>query len=378
MSGAISFRYLNEDDMIQAGVRDMGKCIESMEEMFALLDRGDYRMGGAHANEHGIKVVFPKVTEIENMPTDEPDKRFMAMPAYLGGKFHMFGIKCYGSNQKNKEKELPRSILMMSLMDVETGAPLAYMSANILSAMRTGAVAGVGFKYLSKKNPKIAGIVGPGTMSRYTLDALMLCQPSIREIKIKGRGKESIDIFLKMCKEKYPQIEKYTICESIQDACEESDIVYFGTTNATKFEDNPYINEKWLKKGALVISASALLVDTDFISDAEKCKVVADNYRMYEDWGEGRELPTQRTVSTLLGMGFYDAVQEGKLKKENITNIAEIICGEKSGRDTDEQIVLYAIGGMPIEDVAWGSECYKVAEEKNIGTSLCLWEQSRL
>lgn len=40
---------------------------------------------------------------------------------------------------------------MMTLMDVETGIPLAYMSANILSAMRTGAAAGIGAKYLAKK-----------------------------------------------------------------------------------------------------------------------------------------------------------------------------------------------------------------------------------
>ena len=31
----------------------------------------------------------------------------MAMPAYLGGKFDMAGVKWYGSNVGNREKGLP-------------------------------------------------------------------------------------------------------------------------------------------------------------------------------------------------------------------------------------------------------------------------------
>ena len=135
MGTKLDFLYLNEDDMLAAGVADMGRCMSAMEDMFVLLDRGDYRMGGEDANEHGIRVSFPKTSDIEGMPLHKPDYRFMAMPAYLGGRFHSFGIKSYGSNPDNQQKGLPRSILMLTLMDTETGAPIAYMSANILSAM---------------------------------------------------------------------------------------------------------------------------------------------------------------------------------------------------------------------------------------------------
>ncbi|MEI5579377.1 2,3-diaminopropionate biosynthesis protein SbnB, partial [Streptomyces brasiliscabiei] len=78
------------------------------------------------------------------MPKPTADRRLMAMPAYLGGDFQTSGVKWYGSNIANREKGLPRSILMFILSDTDTGAPLAYMSANLLSAYRTGAVPGVG------------------------------------------------------------------------------------------------------------------------------------------------------------------------------------------------------------------------------------------
>lgn len=378
MAGSmVDFLYLSEQDMIKAGVLNMAKCIPSMEEMFKLLVAGDYRMGGDNGNEHGIRLSFPKTSDVPGMPLAEPDKRMMAMPAYLGGKYKLYGCKTYGSNPHNKEYGQPRSILMMQLLDSITGAPMAYMSANLLSAMRTGAVCGLGAKWLANKDAHIVSIIGPGVMSRYTLDAFMVSRPNIDTIKIKGRGQENIERFIKFAQDKYPQIKNCVICNSIEDACRESDIIFYGTTNAAKFEDNPYVEEAWIKPGAVIIAASALLVKTDFLSK-ENVKLVADNYAMYAGWGEGRELPTQKTVSTLLGMGFYDAVTEGKIARESITELGNIINGKEKSRDNKDQIMVYAVGGMSLEDVAWGYECYKNALENNIGVKLNLWDEPEL
>lgn len=373
----IDFLYLSEQDMLKAGVSDMPSCVASMEDMFKLLYIGDYRMGGEDANEHGIRLSFPKTSNIPGMPLHEPDKRMMAMPAYLGGKYRLYGCKTYGSNPHNGEKGQPRSILMMQLLDAETGAPMAYMSANILSAMRTGAVSGLGAKWLARKNPKVVSIIGPGVMSRYTLDAFMAVQPGIEIVKIKGRGRSSIDRFKEFTKKHYPQIKECIVCDSYEDACRDSDIIFYGTTNAAKYEDNPNVEESWIKPGAVIISASALLVKTDFLAKPN-VKLVADNYAMYAGWGEGNPLPTQKTVSTLLGMGFYDAVTEGKIKRDSITELGAIIAGDAQGRENDDQIVVYAVGGMSLEDVAWGYECYQNALKEEIGVKLNLWETPEL
>ena len=64
--------------------------------------------------------------------------------------------------------------------------------------------------------------------------------------------------------------------------------------------------------------------------------------------------------------------------RESITEMGEILAGKKTGRDNDDQILLYAVGGMPIEDVAWGYDVYMNAIEKGIGTKLNLWEKPAL
>ncbi|WOC31740.1 MULTISPECIES: tyramine oxidase subunit B [Caproicibacterium] len=378
MDTSIDFLYLSEEDMRKAGVQDMKGCIDTMQEVFSLMNKGDYRMGGPSGNDHGIKMSFPKASTIPDMPLDAPDRRFFAMPAYLGGKFHMCGIKCYGSNPQNRMRGLPRSILMLTLMDPETGAPRAYMSANVLSAMRTGAVPGLGARLLSVKNPKVVSIIGPGVMGKTAMDAFLTEQPSLDTVKVKGRSQTGIDSFLTYCKQHFPGIRNYRVCNSYEEVCRDADILCFGTTNAAKFEDNPYIKGEWLKPGALLISTSALLLDGDFLADSAKCRLVTDNFKMYAGWGAGKPYPTQRTVSTLLGMLFYDLVTAGQVKESEITDIGALINGRAEGRTSAEQIVVYAVGGMPTEDVGWGCRCLERAKASGIGRRLSLWENPAL
>lgn len=369
----IDILFLSEKDLIECGVKNMKNCIDIMEKHFSLIGNGDYRMGGANGNEHGLKMSFPETSSIKNFPTNAPDYRFMAMPAYLGGIFHTCGIKTYGSNQSNRSKGLPRSVLMLQLLNSESGAPYAYMSANLISSMRTGAVPGLGIRYLSIKEPKTAAIIGPGVMGRTAALAIATEKPSVETIKIKGRSEKGIQEFIEFCKEYCPSFKNFVVCDSIESAAKESDIIYFGTTNAPKYEDNPYLSDEWIKPGALVISTSALLMDHKNWHDTKKIKLVSDDYKMYVGWGKGKPAPTQKSVSTLLGMSFYDAVVEGSVKESDLVEIGDIVNKKKVPRDNEEQIIIYAVGGMPTEDVAWGRFCYDEAVKKQIGTKLNLW-----
>ena len=53
------------------------------------------------------------------------------------------------------------------------------MSANLLSAYRTGAIPGVGAKYLARKDSKVVTIVGPGVMGKTSLAAFISVCPKI-------------------------------------------------------------------------------------------------------------------------------------------------------------------------------------------------------
>ena len=71
-------------------------------------------------------------------------------------------------------------------------------------------------------------------------------------------------------------------------------------------------------------------------------------------------------------------MRAGLLERDSIVNMADIIEGAEPGRQNDDQIFLYSVGGMPVEDVAWATEVYRTALDKGIGTTLNLWESPAL
>ena len=371
----IDLLYLNEDDMIAAGVKDMAGCVEAMEEMFKLMKVGDYRMGGANGNSHGCMVMFPESSPFPEMPVDGPDRRFMAMPAYLGGKFDMAGMKWYGSNAENKKKGLPRSILTLILNDKDTGAPLAFMSANILSAYRTGAVPGVGFKYFAKEDAKTIGIVGPGVMSKTALAAAMAVRPSIETVKVKGRGQASLNKFIRHVEKNYPDITVYAV-DTIEEAVRDSDIVSVSTSSPTGDPElYPYIAEEWIKPGAIIESTAALRFDDDFVIN--RARTVTDNIKLYEAWEEEMKPDAYNTIP-IPAVRVEDLIAQGRMKPEQIDDLGDVLLGKIPVHRSEDEVVIYSVGGMPVEDIAWGSMVYRNALKKGIGKKLNLWETPKM
>ncbi len=368
----LDFVYLSEPDMIEAGVTDMPSCVDTMEEMFALLHKGDYRMAGPNNDSHGAMITFPEEPTFPNMPTNTADRRLMAMPAYLGGDFRTCGVKWYGSNIANREKGLPRSILMMTLSDIDTGAPLAYMSANLLSAYRTGAIPGVGARYLARKDAKVIGLLGPGVMGKTSVAAFIAARPQIDTIKIKGRSQKSLDDFIGWLKETYPQVTNIQVVDSIEEVATDSDIISY--CNSGEIGDPstyPIIKREWLKPGAyLAMPASCSLCENMSGPDVRK---VMDSVGLYETWFEEVPKPSHCHIP-LVGMRFMDMIAEGQMDKDELEDLGAIVSGDSPGRQNDEEIIIMSVGGMPVEDVAWATKVYRNAIEKGIGVKLNLWD----
>lgn len=372
----IDFIYLSEPDMIKAGVTDMAACVDTMEEMFALLHHGDYRMAGPNSDSHGAMITFPESSPIPTMPKPTADRRLMAMPAYLGGEFGTCGVKWYGSNVANRERDLPRSILMFILNDIETSAPLAIMSANLLSAYRTGAIPGVGARYLARKDSKVIGLLGPGVMGKTSVAAFMAACPHIDTIKIKGRGQKSLDSFLTWVSVTFPQITQVDVVESIEDVVRGSDIVTYCNSGETGDPSlYPEVKREWVKPGAfLAMPASCRLDEGMEQGDVRK---VLDNTGLYQAWYEEVPKPAHNIIP-LVGVRFMDMIEEGKLALDDLDDLGSIVAGETPKRQSEDEIIILSVGGMPVEDVAWATKIYRNALEQGIGVNLNLWDQPEL
>lgn len=362
MGKKTEFLYLNEQDVIDAGVLDQSRCVEIMDEAFKLLGQGDYVMGGKLGNEHGQMIAFPDEPKFDGMPANGPDRRFMAMLAYLGGRFNVCGEKWYGSNIINPKRGLPRSILLITLNDPDTCEPIALMSGNLISAMRTGCVPGVGVKYLARKGAKKCAVIGAGPIGKACLKGIKAAAPDLTDIIIYDWSVEVAEKFAAFAGAELGLATQ--IAQSAEEAIREGDIVSFACSSI-----NPTtVKDEWLKAGSLCICTGGYQFEADAVLNN---KLVFDNPTMHQIWCDEEPMCQLPDASVWFGLS-----RSGKIPPiSEHTALGKIACGEAEGRRSEGEKIILATGGMPIEDVAWAYEIYQTAQKKGLGQMLKLWDE---
>ena len=367
---AVKTLLLSQSDLLKVGVMNMGECVDVVEDVFRLLGKGDYLMGGPLENEHGQMIFFPKEQRFPGMPVTGPDRRYMAMIAYLGGSYNICGEKWYGSNAENYKKGLPRSILTVILNDADTGIPLTIMSGNLISAMRTGAVPGVASKHLARKGSKTVGVIGGGVINKACLLAIKTAVPTIEEAYLydvlPDKGKE-------WAAEQSEKLGiKVTYVATIEEAVRKADVISIATSGVAF----PRIETEWLKPGCLVTFTGDADLDAEAFSNNT---VIADNWKMHEAFlVDGEEHPDGIDAVSVVAPSFHllKYITEGKYDPTGMVSLGEIVCGDKKGRKSDDEIILFITGGMPVYDLAWGKTLYERAVANGVGTDYVFFEEA--
>jgi ornithine cyclodeaminase/alanine dehydrogenase-like protein (mu-crystallin family) len=372
MDHRVEFLYLSEPDTIAAGVNNAEQCVNTCAEVFQLLAKGDYLMGSSNHNSHGMGIIFPKESPFPNMPVAGPDRRFFAMPAYLGGRFDVCGNKWYGSNAANTQKGLPRSILTMVLNDKDTGAPLAFMSANLLSAARTGAVPAVAARYLAKKDAGTIAMIGCGPINKSCFRNIMTQLHGIKKAYFFDLFLEKAQAAADWAKQTY-SIE-CSATDSLETALRDADVV---TVAASRLKPL-YIDSHWLKKGATVLLTGPATGDEDFWL---KNKLVLDHVGLHKNYVEEAVASGDRAnyYKGVIGGPIYTLIDAGKLPPlDEFTSLGQIVNQDKPGRTSDDDICVFVACGMAVFDVAWAYDVYQNALSKGIGQKLKIWDEPAL
>jgi ornithine cyclodeaminase len=300
------FVYLSEADLLQVGVLDAHRCVDVCEEVFRLLATGDYLMGGPNHNSHGIGLSFPTASPFPNMPLAGPDRRFVAMPAYLGGRFDVCGNKWYGSNAANTDNGLPRSVLTLTLNDKDTGEPLCFMSANLISSARTGAVPAVAGRYLALADAEVAVVIGCGPINQACYRSIAAQLPGLKRVLC-------YDLF----PEKAQQFADWSLAQldipgeavaALPDALAEGDVV---TVAASRLKPL-HVEDAWFKTGATVLLSGPLKADDAFWTNST---IVYDNVGLHEAYVEEAVASPDKQAGddAVIGGPLYALIDRGGL-----------------------------------------------------------------
>ncbi len=120
---------------------------------------------------------------INYLPRDTPDSFYRWAVMTGGGKRDGFVVARMlsdivswpgeqGQQKKNKHCIQPGTYCgLLFMFSVQNGMPVALINDGYLQHMRVGAGAGLGVKYLARKDSHVVGIIGSGGMARTYLEA---------------------------------------------------------------------------------------------------------------------------------------------------------------------------------------------------------------
>jgi ornithine cyclodeaminase len=255
------------------------------------------------------------------------------------------------------------------LNDKDTGSPLALMSANLLSAARTGGVPGVGAKYLARKDAEVVSVVGCGPINKACFVAIMTQLTSVKKIVCLDIFPDKANAFAEWVEKEYgiPSVG----VETAQEGFSGADVI---TIAASRLQPL-YFKDEWIREGATVLVSGPVNADESFWVNS---RIVFDHTLLHEAYVEDAIASgdKQGYYKDVIGGPIYRLIDDGKLPQlRDSTSLGQIVNGGKPGREDDEERIVFVACGMAVFDISWGYEMYRRAQEKGIGKSLLLWEE---
>ena len=277
-----------------------------------------------------------------------PDCFIHAMPAYER-ELEVAGLKWVSGYPPNTARGLPYITGLLVLNDCETGVPLAVMDCAWITAMRTGASAGISARYLARAGSSAAAFVGCGVQARTSLTALVEELPALAEARCYDLFPEAARRFIVDMAARFPRL-RFVSCASASEAVRPADVVV--TAIPIVVDPKPDLDAGMLKEGGLAV---ALDYDSAWTSAAmRECdKFCSDDI--------GQLLSTK-------GHGVYF----GGIPAAISADLGDLAAGLKLGRESDGERIFSMNMGIAVDDMVTAKVLYERALERGAGVRLPL------
>jgi ornithine cyclodeaminase/alanine dehydrogenase-like protein (mu-crystallin family) len=276
-----------------------GRAVEAVRDAFVAHARGDWTM--------------PPKVYVTNYPAGD----FRAMPALGGG--HAL-LKWITSFPGNPARGLPTVTGIVLVSDAATGELQAVLDAASVTALRTGAAAGLAAEVLGRVDAVTAAVVGAGVNGR----------AAARTFLARGRSVALWDVDAARAAQVAAELG-CSVAPSREDALA-ADLLVTVTPG----------HQVLLPEGALRPGQHVSLMGADGPGKAEVAVEELARARVFcDDWEQASH-----------GGELAAAVGAGVLRREAVTQLGDVLAGDATGRTGDGEITLFDSTGLAIQDLA--------------------------
>ena len=260
------------------------------------------------------------------------DERYIMATLAVADDPRVVATKSLVLNPRNRERGLPVLRSLVTLLDSQTGEPLAVLDGNWVTAKRTAGLSAVAARRMARPDSACIGFIGCGVQALSHLEAFRDLFP-LREVRAFGRGATNRDA---LCRAAEARGMKAVASATAREAVEEADIV---VTSITLLPDPvPFLDARWLKPGVF-----ATITD------------------LATSWLHGTMAAFERIV-------IDDLEQEAKMSKPMVApslvagDLSGLVAGEISGRASGEERSAFVFRGLAVGDLALAALAFQRAK----------------
>ncbi|MEV6393637.1 ornithine cyclodeaminase family protein [Streptomyces sp. NPDC051907] len=304
-----------------AGADRLTRVIDALAEVFADLSAGRTSSPPRTIVQHG------------------PQRELLAGTA-VWERRGVGSVKITTLTPDNPDRGLPLIHGVVVLTDLATGRVTALLEGAELTAVRTGAVAGLATRLCAPADAEDLAVVGAGVQARALVRAVSAVRP-IRSVRVYSRTPGRTERFAQWVRDTAGTPVRVTVCDTAKEAVADAAVVC--TTTSTD-DSEPLVAADWVAPGAHVnviggTHENAIEVDPALLGDA--FVVVEERSAAREEAGE---------VRAALAAGLID-----------VTDLHELgtLTSGPALRD-DARTSVFRSVGLAIEDTATASALYEV------------------
>jgi ornithine cyclodeaminase/alanine dehydrogenase-like protein (mu-crystallin family) len=229
---------------------------------------------------------------------------------------------------------------VLILHDLETGAPLAILESSYLTALRTGWAGALGADVLALPDAHCVAIIGAGVQGRSQLAALRM----VRKITSVQVFDSSVEAAQRFALDPTCSGLSVVVADSVDGALSDAHIAITST-----WARQPFLFRRHVHPG--------LHITTLGPDQPGKCEVAAEVLSAARVVVDDRKLALE--MGAVGGAGLSASAIHAEL--------GEVISGLHPGRETPEQVTVFASVGLAFQDLTAGWLTYSAAREMQLG-----------
>ena len=250
------------------------------------------------------------------------DGRYMMAALAAADDPPYLAVKSLVLNPRNPEKNLPQINALVTMLDSDTGLPVAILDGNWITAVRTAGLSAVAAKYMARRNSSVVAFIGSGVQARSHLTAFADMFP-LEAVRVFGRGRANVERLGAMAEK---MSLKAIRCATGREAVNGADLIVSSVTYSAELV--PFIDAGWLKPGSF-----ASIVDLG--APWQKQRFGAFNQMVIDDLDQEAALPNKLAPAQYI-----------------TGDLSGLVLGKFAGRSSNEDRNAFIFRGFALGDLA--------------------------